>query len=591
MKHKWIAVPMILFIVMIGLRSVQGKENALGSVTAPSLWVWSTAIDFGPVPINQTGWWYFSFKNIGNDPLTITTDATFNAPFSGTLPACATALSPGDVCSYILLFSPTETGVFNDTLQFETDAGPFSVQVQGEGTYPHFYVDSHLLDFGSVLVGDSQTQAITIYNTGAYHLDLTTSSPPSPDFGSSSGDCSGGLSPGDSCIVYLTFQPTILGRFFSDTYTISTVAGDTEIALQGSSRTSPLISGAAQRVTPRSLDFGPVHLGESKTLTVTITNESFDTSITGWSGGGVPAPFSASQNCASGVSPGNSCQFFYTFTPTAEGVFMADSNVSNSVGSFTVNLRAEGVWSEPLVRETALDFGPLQSVTAHEAFLTNIGHKRLYLNNVTVSDSNLFTPAWGCGSGLPPYQPTTGCGIDYDFSIATPELVTETSTISTDGGDVIITLKAGAQPVTLAQEFVPDSMAAGDTTTLQYHLTNPNLATTHYFVGFSNTLPPGINYANPVSYSASPECGAPTLTPIAGNPPTFIMSDGTIMGGDTCVISLNLTATEDGNYINTVNFVEAGTDPNDPTWIGTSNEATANLVVGPKVFLPFVIRP
>lgn len=588
MKQRWLAILFALLIMLIGLQSVQGGDNSVGGATAPSLWVKATPIDFGPVPVGHTAWWWFEFQNIGNANLSITSDATYNAPFSGTLPACATNLAPSASCTYVITFSPTATGSFNDTLYFETDAGPFSLDVHGEGINPHFYVDAHSLDFGALGTGGSRSLSIQIYNTGSYHLNLTTSSPPTPEFGSSSGDCSGGLPVNDSCTVYLSFQPANAGSF-SDVYTINTSAGDLFIDLQGVGISFPIL-GNSQQVTPRSIDFGPVPLGDSKTITVTIKNQSLLQEITGWAGGGVASPFSATQNCANGVPAGGDCQFFYTFTPTAAGTFSTDSNVSNSAGSFSIHMEGQGVQSEPHIRRYILDFGPYASVSSYEAALANIGHTRLYINNVTVSDPSLFSPSSVCGNGLPPYSPATFCSINYDYSTATPAIVNETSTIATDGEDITITLIAGAQSASLVQAFVPNQIGPAETATLQYSISNPNPATTYYFVGFSNALPTGITYAEPVSYSASPECGSPTLTPIAGTPPTFMMSDGTVMGGETCVISVDVTAIDAGSYSNTLDFVETGTNPNDQNWIDMSNAASATLTVGEeKLFLPLLL--
>ena len=72
-------------------------------------------------------------------------------------------------------------------------------------------------------------------------------------------------------------------------------------------------------VTPLVLDFGPVGVGEtSSTLTVTITNNG-NATLANFAGGGVNPPFGASQNCAAGVLPGASCQYFFDFSPTATG--------------------------------------------------------------------------------------------------------------------------------------------------------------------------------------------------------------------------------------------------------------------------------
>lgn len=591
MKQIWIWFTLVILLGLVGLAMVQEEHALADGVMAPSLWVTPATLDFTPVPVGQTGFWFFTFFNMGDAPLTITEDATYAPPFSGTLPACATNLAPGSVCQIVVQFSPATIGVFSQTLQFQTNAGPFSVHVQGEGVAPPFYFNPLALDFGSVLVGNSRSDAVTIYNTGAYHLDFSTSSPPSPHFGSSSGDCSGGLNPGDSCIVYLSFTPGSSGTF-TDTYTIHTAVGDHFVQLQGRGRSVPFIFGPSQRVTPRALDFGPVPLSSGKTLTVTITNQSLDTAITGWAGGGVGAPFSAGQNCASGLPAGDSCHFSYGFNPTAEGVFTEDSNVSNSAGSFTIDLRGEGVWAEPFVREKVVHFGPRSTATDVTVSLSNIGHTQLYLNDVTVSDPALFNVSWGCSSGLPPHQPNTFCGLDYDFHTLTPGLITATSTVETNGGSLMITLVAGAHPALISLAFVPDQIIAEGTSQLQYRINNPNPAATFYFVAFTAPLPPGVAYAEPLFFSASPACGAPTLTPIAGNPPTFTMSDGTILGGTECVVSLDVTAAADGVYTHTLDFVETGTDPLGPTWLDVSNPATAVLRVGLfELFLPVVVRP
>ena len=59
-----------------------------------------------------------------------------------------------------------------------------------------------------------------------------------------------------------------------------------------------------------------------------------------WAGGGVGVPFSASQNCAGGVAPGDSCQYFFTFTPTKEGQFTTYS--SSSVNGKPLVIRLQG---------------------------------------------------------------------------------------------------------------------------------------------------------------------------------------------------------------------------------------------------------
>lgn len=53
-----------------------------------------------------------------------------------------------------------------------------------------------------------------------------------------------------------------------------------------------------QHVTPRSLDFGPVGVGNTAQLAVAVTNDGILGNSTGWAGGG--------------VLPGHSCHFYYS---------------------------------------------------------------------------------------------------------------------------------------------------------------------------------------------------------------------------------------------------------------------------------------
>ena len=110
-------------------------------------------------------------------------------------------------------------------------------------------------------------------------------------------------------------------------------------------------------VTPLVLDFGPVGVGyTSATQGVTITNLGTAT-LTNFAGGGVYAPFNATQNCASGVPPGGKCQYFFTFRPSAVGTFSTTSNSSTNAGPFSIELRGTGVGAGLSVSALSLDFG------------------------------------------------------------------------------------------------------------------------------------------------------------------------------------------------------------------------------------------
>ncbi len=72
--------------------------------------------------------------------------------------------------------------------------------------------------------------------------------------------------------------------------------------------------------SPTAVDFGSVLVGQSKTLSVTITNISGTTLTPNWVGGG-SGIFGGVQNCVGHTfAPGDTCTVNYTFTPSAPGV-------------------------------------------------------------------------------------------------------------------------------------------------------------------------------------------------------------------------------------------------------------------------------
>lgn len=59
------------------------------------------------------------------------------------------------------------------------------------------------------------------------------------------------------------------------------------------------------------------------------------------SGAPLDPQFAITQNCAGGVEPGASCQYTFTFQPTATGVFSSTSNSATNAGPFVITLHGQ----------------------------------------------------------------------------------------------------------------------------------------------------------------------------------------------------------------------------------------------------------
>jgi hypothetical protein len=441
-KVKPLLSILIISLLSLGtpLSATTASTNALNVTTGPKLWVTPLILDFGPVGIGTTSpVQTVTITNLGSATLTNFAGGAVYSPFDVSQ-NCASGVAPGASCHYSFSFTPTAAGTFTTTSNTSTNAGPFSIELRGTGVGAALHVNPLSLDFGLVTSGMTSTQQIvTVRNVGMSTLTNFAGGGVYPPFYATQ-NCASGVAPGASCNYVFTFSPTDTGTF-STTSNSSTNAGSFSIALEGRGRNSFSIGG--QRVTPRSIDFGPVAVGtKSGPQIVNVVNQSLFITITNFVGGGVYPPFSATQNCASGVAPGASCQFFYYFEPTGTSAYSTTSNVTDSFGSFSIQLRGTGVGAGLHVTPLALDFGPVplnttsapQTVTVRNTgatTLTNFAGGGVYPP---------FSATQSCASGV---APGASCQYSFRFAPTSAGRYTAVSSSSSNGGTFSIQLYGG----------------------------------------------------------------------------------------------------------------------------------------------------
>ena len=203
-------------------------------------------------------------------------------------------------------------------------------------------------------------------------------------------------------------------------------------------------AGPGPWVTPLELDFGPIGVGLSAPQqAVTITNTG-STPLANFAGGGLFAPFTASQDCVipGGVPPGGHCHYFFGFTPLAAGVFTATSSSATNAGSFTVVVHGRGLGASVVADSTALDFG-----TVHKGYTSAT-------QVVTLRNTGPVPLVNFAGGGVPaPFGdsqdcvipggiPTGGtCHFFFTFSPTTAGGFGATSSISVEDVNINITLQ------------------------------------------------------------------------------------------------------------------------------------------------------
>ncbi|HET9553313.1 MAG TPA: choice-of-anchor D domain-containing protein, partial [Anaeromyxobacteraceae bacterium] len=158
------------------------------------------------------------------------------------------------------------------------------------------------LDFGTVTDGTSATRTFTVGNAGTAALTVTVTATAGTSGEYTFDRASFGVSPGGSTTVTVTYAPTDVG---TDVGSLTVASNDPlqpslPVALSGTgaAATTPAPQIA---VSPASLDFGTVTVGQSADRTFTISN-------------GGTAQLTATLTLGAGSSPG------FTFTPATATV-------------------------------------------------------------------------------------------------------------------------------------------------------------------------------------------------------------------------------------------------------------------------------
>jgi hypothetical protein len=242
---------------------------------------------------------------------------------------CPSSLPAGESCQIQVVFAPTTQG--NDTaslnVAYTGDGSPQSVALSGTGvTGTSVSLLPVSLTFGNQnLKTKSASRTATLTNTGTVEVTINGISTAAPFF--QTNNCPSTLTPGQSCRIKVTFQPTAIG-LANGTLSVSDNAPDSPqtVALSG--------VGTLITLSPIGINFGnqkvgtssspvPVTLSNQGTVTLNISQITF--------GGANPGDFSQTNNCGSSLPAGAHCTIQVTFTPTQTGTRSAELEVQDDV--------------------------------------------------------------------------------------------------------------------------------------------------------------------------------------------------------------------------------------------------------------------
>ena len=323
-----------------------------GTGTAgPNVALSPASVNFGSWPVSTTSTSaVVTLTNTGNADLhvtSVTLGGTNPADFGIVSTTCGGAtVFPNGTCTATVHFIPTAVGARSAVLNFADDApgSPQGEPLNGTGLAPPapgFGVSPTSLTFANQQVGTtSAAQTVTVTNTGSsfLHVSSVTFTGTNPgDFGTATNTCGGGggIAPGNTCTVSVTFTPAAVGSRTANLHFVDDAASSPQDVPLSGTGIAPLAPGFS--ANPGSVVFGPQGVGTTSPVSnVTITNTGTaplhvaTVTLTG----GTPGDFAISSNgCTAAVAPGANCVVGVTFTPTAAGARSTNLHFTDDAAS------------------------------------------------------------------------------------------------------------------------------------------------------------------------------------------------------------------------------------------------------------------
>ena len=303
-----------------------------GTGTAPVAGIAPASLTFFSQVVNTTSAAQtVVLSNSGTGPLTITSIAT-SGDFSQTN-NCGSSVAVGLSCTISVSFTPTAAGTRSGTLAVTDNdsTGSQMVSLSGTGstTAPTVTVSPASLLFPPQLVNTkSVLQTVTVTNNGRTAVAISGFAT-SGNF-SQTHTCSSSLGAGKSCNIKVTFTPTATGTR-TGSLTFNLPSGAQTVALTGTGTSKGTTEGLT--VSPPSIAFGFVTLGDGQSTDVTVTNTNGVAVGIGSIGVSGSNTFTKTTTCGSTLAAGATCTVTVTFNPTALVTYSGTLSVTESAGA------------------------------------------------------------------------------------------------------------------------------------------------------------------------------------------------------------------------------------------------------------------
>jgi len=462
-----LALALSALAALIGCQGLSESRSSSGQQTQQSgnLVLGNASLDFGSVSPNATKSLTLTATNSGNSTLNISSASVSTKYFALTSPTLPVALAAGQSTVLNISFTPNATAAFSATLSVGSDAanGTQTVALSGTGA-GLLALNPSSEAFGSVVVGATKSQLVTITNGNSSSVSISQISIDNTSFSISGISTPLSLAASQSTTFTVTFAPKSSGSA-SATVTITSDGSNPSLAMAVSGAG---VTAGALSANPTSLSFGSVTIGKQSSLSETITNtgaSSVTISQVGITGTGLSLSGIATPLTLNG---GQSATLTVSFVPTASGAVSGNLTITSTAtnSTLTIPVSATGVTPGALAANpTSLSFGNVNvgSTGSLSETVTNTGSA-----SVTVSQVGITGTGFTVTSISPPVTLNGGQSATFTvrFAPTAAGAVNGNLTVTSTATNPTLTIPVSGTGVTPAGQLTvsPSTLALGNIT-------------------------------------------------------------------------------------------------------------------------------
>ena len=231
---------------------------------------------------------------------------------------CST-IDPGNYCTVTFTFTPQTSGALTATYSISDMTkldDPLIVNLSGAatGSAESGSLSPANVGFGSEVINHGTTKVVTYTNSASSQVTISGKTITPSVFTVATDNCGSTVAASSSCTYVLFFEPTAV-QTYAGTFTVMDGGSNPSVALTGTGTAS----SGSETLTPASIDFGTVLVGQTANQTVTYTNNG-SVSVEVFNYANTNPAFSViASTCTVNVAANSSCTYTLQFAPTVAG--------------------------------------------------------------------------------------------------------------------------------------------------------------------------------------------------------------------------------------------------------------------------------